>query len=55
MSFFFHFLEFGSLVFLEIAYYDSLQQCVTSSRGKTQEKKFWGPNLGETSENWAQN
>ena len=26
------FLEFGSLVFLEIAYSDSLQQCLISSR-----------------------
>ena len=40
-------LKFGSLVFLEIAYNDSLQQCVTSSRDKTQEKNFWGPNLGQ--------
>ena len=30
-----HFLEFGSLVFLEIAYNDSLQRCVRSSGGKT--------------------
>ena len=30
-----HFLEFGSYVFLEIAYNDSLRQCLTSSRGKT--------------------
>ena len=28
---FHHFLEFGSLVFLEIAYSGSLQQCLTSS------------------------
>ena len=34
------------LVFLEIAYNDSLQQCITSSRGKSLEKKFWGENLG---------
>ena len=30
-----HFLKFGSLFFLEIAYSDSLQQYLTSSRGKT--------------------
>ena len=34
------FLEFGSLVFLEIAYNDSLQQCLTTSRGKTRKKKL---------------
>ena len=33
------------LVFLEIAY-NSLQQCITSSRGKTHEKNNWGPTLG---------
>ena len=27
-----HFLKFGSLVFLEIAYNDSLQQCLTTGR-----------------------
>ena len=44
--FFCHFLKFGSLVFLEIAYKDSLRQCIRSSRGKTHEKKkFGGPNL----------
>ena len=38
-----HFLEFGSgsLVFLEIGYNDSLQQWLTSTRGLTNEKKFW--------------
>ena len=41
------FFQVGSLVFLEIAYKDSLQQCITSSRGKTHEKKFLGPNLGK--------
>ena len=43
-----HFFKFGSLVFLEIAYSDSLQQCITSSRGKTH-KKDWGggANLGQ--------
>ena len=46
------FLEFGSLVFLEIAYYDSLYQCLTSSRAKKKlakkKKKNWGPHLGQT-------
>ena len=35
-----NFLKFGSLVFIEIAYNDSLQQCTTSSRGTTYDKKF---------------
>ena len=39
-QFFCHFVKFGSLVFLEIAYNDSLQQCIRSSRGKTHEKGF---------------
>ena len=37
---FFHFLKFGSLVFLEIAYSESLQQCLASSTGKIHEKYF---------------
>ena len=37
-----HFLKFGSLVLLEIAYNDSLQQYLTSSGGRTHEK-----NLGQ--------
>ena len=49
-----HFLKFGSLDLLEIAYNDSLKQFLTFSRGKTYEKKNWeskcepksGPNLG---------
>ena len=41
-----HFLKFGSLVFLEIAYNDSLQQFLTFSRSKICEKSFWGPSLG---------
>ena len=40
-----NFLKFGALVFLEIAYNYSLQQCI-SSRVKTQ-KKVLGPNLGK--------
>ena len=45
--FFFHFLKFGSLVFLEIAYNDSFQQFLTSSRSKTYKKNFGGPNLAQ--------
>ena len=41
-----HFLEFGSLVFLQIACSDSWQQCMTFSRGETHEKTFLGPNFG---------
>ena len=33
---FFYFLPFVSLVFFEIAYNDSLQQCLTSGRDKIQ-------------------
>ena len=40
------FLEFGSLVFLEIACNDTLQQCLTSSNGKTHEKKNWESKFG---------
>ena len=44
---------FGSLVFLEIAYSGSLQQCLTSSREKAHEKNVGFSNLGQTSQNWA--
>ena len=37
-EFFCYFLEFGSEVFLQMEYDDSLGQCLTSSRGKTHEK-----------------
>ena len=39
-SYFCHFLKSGSLVFLEIAYNDSLQQFLTFSGGKTDKKNF---------------
>ena len=42
-GFFCRFRKFG--VILEIAYNDSLQQCITSRRGKTHKKNFGGPNL----------
>ena len=41
LGFFCHFFKFGSLVFLEIAYSDSFQPFITSSRGKAQENIFW--------------
>ena len=44
--FFYHFLKFSLLVFLEITYSGSLQQHLTCSRGKVHEKKFGDPNLG---------
>ena len=50
-----HFLKFVSLVFLQIAYDGSLQQCLISSRSKSDEKTFAGPNLGQTSQNRVQN
>ena len=37
---FFYFLPFVSLVFFEIAYNDSLQQCLTSGRDKIQKLGF---------------
>ena len=43
--FFYHFLKFSWLVFLEITYSGSLQH-LTCSRGKVHEKKFGDPNLG---------
>ena len=49
-----HFLKFGSSVFLEIAYNDSLQQYLTTSTGKIHEKKFWGPNLSQINQNRVQ-
>ena len=50
-QFFCHFLKFGSIVFLEFTYNNSLQQFLTSSRSKIHEKKFWGPNLGQRDQN----
>ena len=50
----YHFLKFGSLVFLEIACNDILQQCKTSSRGKTHKKNLGDPNIGQTGQNWVQ-
>ena len=44
-GFFDIFLKFGSLVFLEIAYDDSLEPCLTTRRTKTHEKKIVGPKL----------
>ena len=47
---FYNFFKFGSLFFLEIAYGDSLQQCIIPTRGKrgkTYEKQFCGPNFGQ--------
>ena len=43
------------IVFLEIAYNNTVQQFLTSIRGKIYEKKFGGPNLGQRDQNWAQN
>ena len=50
-----YFFKFASLVLLEIAYKDSLQQRQTSSRGKIHDKHFRGPYLGQRSQNQAQN
>ena len=40
------FFKFGSLVFLEMAQNDSLEHCVTPSRGKTHEKNLGGAQIG---------
>ena len=38
-SFFWHVFKFGSFVFLALAYNDSLQQSLTSSKGKILQKR----------------
>ena len=40
LGFYCYFRKFGWLVFLEISHNDSLQQCLTSSKGKSHEKKL---------------
>ena len=40
------FSQVSVISFLEIAYNDSLQQCLTSSRDKTHQKVIWGPKFG---------
>ena len=60
ISFFCHFRKFCTLVFLEIAYIDSLQQCLKSSRGIKLTKKILGPKYGpklnpKLVQNWAWN
>ena len=52
--FFCHLRKFDSLVFLEIADNDTLQQCLTSSTGKTHEKCFWDQIWAKTAQNQAQ-
>ena len=42
-----HFLKLSLLVFLEIAYDDIFQQCLTSSNDEIHKKSFVGPNLGQ--------
>ena len=41
--------------FLEFAYNDSWRQFLIFGRGKTHEKIFVGPNLGQTGQNRVQN
>ena len=45
-SFFCHIFKFDWLVFLEIAYNDNLEQCITSGWGKSHQENFWGTILG---------
>ena len=40
-----HFLKFGPLVLLGIAYDGSLEHCLTTNRGKTHRKKIRGPQI----------
>ena len=54
MRFYTIFLNFGSYIFLQLAYNDSLRQYLTSSRGKSRKKFFW-PNLDQISKTWARN
>ena len=49
------FWKFGLLVFLKIVQDDSLEQCLTTSRGKTLQKNFVDLNLGQTGQNQVQN
>ena len=49
---FLHFIKFGQLVFLELAHNDTLQQYLTSSRGKRHKTNSGASNLGQ---NWTQN
>ena len=53
--FFWHFLKFGSLVFLEIEYNNSLQQCITPSRGDTHKKNLAVQIWAKTGQNQTQN
>ena len=50
-----HFLKFSSLVFLEITNNNSLQQCITSNRGKAHKKIFGDYIWAKTGQNQAQN
>ena len=50
----FFFLPFSQVWFVSfplIAQNNSLEQCLTTSRGKTRQKKFRGPNFDQTGQN----
>ena len=49
------FFMFDTLVFIEIAYNDSLQQCITSVRKKLSQKSFGEKIWVKTGQNQAQN
>ena len=55
IRFFCHFLWFGSLVSLKIAYTEGLQLDITSSRGKTHKKKIGDQIWDKMGQNQAQN
>ena len=50
-----YFLEFGSKVFPEFEYDDSLRQCLTSSRSKTHGKNSEGPDFDQAGQNQTRN
>ena len=51
-----YFIEFGSYVLLEIAYSDSFQECLASSRDNNSKRKLEeGTDLGQTGHNWVRN
>ena len=49
----FLFSQVWFISFLEVAY--SLQECLTSRKDTSHEKKSGGRNFGQTDQNWVQN
>ena len=55
IRFFCHFFKFSCLFSHLIPQSDSLEQFLTTSRGKTHEKNFGRPNFCQTGQNWVRN